>query len=111
MNSLELKIREEDDGVAVVACSGRLVAGVTEVLYTEVKALIRRDRRVVLDLTDLAQMDSMGLGTIVRLYASARSGGCQLELVNLSARVRELFGITGLFSVFGECGEHRTRIP
>ncbi len=108
--SLDLRIREDQDAV-VVACSGRLVAGVTEVLYTEVKALILRDRRVVLDLTDLAQMDSMGLGTIVRLYASARSASCDFELINLSARVRELFGITGLLSIFGECGEHRTRMP
>jgi anti-sigma B factor antagonist len=110
MTSLSLRIREDGDAV-VVACSGRLVAGVTDLLYSEVKALILRDRLVVLDLTDLSQMDSMGLGTIVRLYASAKSAGCDLELINLSARVRELFGITGLFSVFGECGEHRTRMP
>jgi anti-sigma B factor antagonist len=110
VNSLDLKIREDGDAV-VVACSGKLVAGVTEVLYTEVKALIQRDRRLVLDLTDLVQMDSMGLGTIVRLYASAKSAGCELELINLSARVRELFGITGLLSIFGTCGEHRTRMP
>jgi anti-sigma B factor antagonist len=110
VSSLHLKIREDGDTV-VAACSGWLVAGVTGVLYDEVKPLIVRDRRVVLDLTDLTKMDSMGLGTIVRLYASARSTGCDFELINLSARVRELFGIAGLFSVFGECGEHRTRMP
>jgi anti-sigma B factor antagonist len=110
VSSLDLKIRE-DAGEAVVACSGWLVAGVTGVLYGEVKPLLGRGRRVVLDLTDLTKMDSMGLGTIVRLYASARSAGCDFELINLSARVRELFGITGLLSVFGEMGEHRTRMP
>jgi anti-sigma B factor antagonist len=109
--SLHLKIREADDGEVVVACNGWLVAGVTEVLHAEVKPLLVRDRRVVLDLTDLTKMDSMGLGTIVRLYASAKSVGCELELINLSARVRELFGITGLLSVLGSCGEHRTRMP
>ena len=110
MSSLDLKIRE-DGGEVVVACSGWLVAGVTGVLYGEVKPLLGRDRRVVLDLTDLTKMDSMGLGTIVRLYASARSASCDFELINLSARVRELFGITGLLSILGECGEHRTRMP
>jgi anti-sigma B factor antagonist len=110
VSSLDLKIRE-NAGEAVVACSGWLVAGVTGILYDEVKPLMARDRRVVLDLTDLTKMDSMGLGTIVRLYASARSSSCTLELINLSARVRELFGITGLLSVFGDCGEHRTRMP
>ncbi len=110
MSSLDLKIRE-NAGEALVTCSGWLVAGVTGVLYDEVKPLITRDRRVTLDLTDLTKMDSMGLGTIVRLYASAKSAGCDFELINLSARVRQLFGITGLLSVFGDVGEHRTRMP
>ncbi len=110
MSSLDLKIRQDGDA-AVVACSGWLVAGVAGILYDEVKPLIARDRRVVLDLTDLTKIDSLGLGTIVRLYASARSASCNFELINLSARVRELFGITGLLSIFGDVGEHRTRLP
>src|ERR1700678_2276222 len=52
VSSLDLKIRE-NAGEAVVACSGWLVAGVTGILYDEVKPLMARDRRVVLDLTDL----------------------------------------------------------
>jgi anti-sigma B factor antagonist len=110
VSSLDLKIRN-NGGEAVVACSGWLVAGVTGVLYDEVKPLLERGHHVVLDLTDLTKMDSMGLGTIVRLYASAKSASCNFELINLSPRVRELFGITGLLSIFGELGEHRTRMP
>jgi len=108
--TLDLRIRE-DAGSIVVECSGALVAGVTDVLYREVRELVARDRRIVLDLTHLEKMDSMGLGTIVRLYASARSNRCELELINLSRRVRELFGVTGLLSIFETCGEHRVRIP
>lgn len=108
--SLDLRIREENE-VATVHCSGRLIAGVTDVLLREVKAVLARDRRIVLDLTDLVQMDSMGLGTIVRLHVSARSAGAQLEVINLSKKIRELFGITGLLSVFETCGEQRIRLP
>jgi anti-sigma B factor antagonist len=106
---LSLKIHTEADATTI-CCHGRLVAGVTETLRDEVRRLIPSNRRIVLDLTDLSQVDSMGLGTIVSLYVSARAANCGLELINLSARVRELLGITNLLSVFETCGEHRIKL-
>jgi anti-sigma B factor antagonist len=47
----------------------------------------------------------MGLGTLVRLYVSAKSGGSCLELINLGKQVRELLGITNLLSLFGDMCE------
>src|ERR1700733_8150611 len=93
-------------GEALVRLSGRLEAGVTDVLYLEVKGLIPATRRIVLDLTDLTHMDSMGLGTLVRLYVSARAAGCDLELVNLGKRIRQLLGMTNLMSFFTIIGEN-----
>jgi anti-sigma B factor antagonist len=90
----------------VVKCDGKLVAGVNDILYTRVSQLIPGSKRIVLDLTNLARVDSMGLGTLVRLYVSARSAGCSLELVNLGKQVRQLLGTTGLMSVFVIIGEH-----
>ncbi len=95
----------------VVRCTGKLTAGVTGLLHAEIKRLIPQTRRIVLDLTDLAQMDSLGLGTVVSLYVSARAAGSNLELVNLSKRVRQLLSITNLLSLFEVCGEHTIRIP
>ena len=90
---------ERDGDAATVKCHGKLVLGVCDVLTGKVRALIPDSKRIVLDLTDLKQMDSMGLGTIVRLYASAKSGGSCLVLVNLGPRIRQLLGITNLLSV------------
>jgi anti-sigma B factor antagonist len=90
-----------------VRCHGKLVAGVSDFLYSELSPLIPSSKRIVLDLTDLTHMDSMGLGTLVRLWASTRSAGCDLELVNLGKRIRELLGITNLLSVFTIIGENR----
>ena len=90
----------------VVRCNGKLVAGVNDILYAKVSKLIPDTRRIVLDLTNLTRVDSMGLGTLVRLYVSARSAGCSLELVNLGKQVRQLLGTTGLMSVFVIIGEH-----
>ena len=72
---LTIDVQECSGKVAVVYCHGRLVAGATEILYTGVKALIPGHRRIVLDLSDLKHTDSMGLGTLVRLYVAAKSAG------------------------------------
>jgi len=47
----------------------------------------------------------MGLGTLVRLYVSAKSAGSCIELINLGKQVRELLGITNLLSLFGDMCE------
>lgn len=94
---------------AVVRCSGRLVAGVNNSLYIKVSELIPHHKRIVLDLRGLTFMDSMGLGTLVRLYVAARSAGCRLELLNLGKRIRELLGIANLLSVFTIIGEDNIR--
>jgi anti-sigma B factor antagonist len=102
---------ETIDGATVVHCRGMLTAGYTELLHVEMKKHIPQSKRLVLDLTDLVYMDSMGLGAIASLYVSARTAGCRLELVNLSKRVRELFSITNMLSLFEVCGENSIRIP
>jgi anti-sigma B factor antagonist len=94
----------------VVRCNGRLVSGVNDILYTKVRQLIPGSKRIVLDLTNLTRVDSMGLGTMVRLYVSARSAGCTLELVNLGKQVRQLLGTTGLMQVFVVIGEQGIKL-
>src|ERR1700690_1209622 len=63
---------ERDGDTAVVKCHGRLVAGTTEELYQEVKQLLPQTKVAVIDLAELTYVDSTGLGTLVRLYASSR---------------------------------------
>lgn len=96
---------------AVVLCRGRLVIGTTDFLFLEVRQLIPVTKRIVLDLTELTFVDSMGIGTLVRLYVSARSAGCALELVNLAKQIRQLLGAVNLLSVFTIIGEHDIRVP
>ena len=97
------------EDATVVGCTGRLTTEFAVHLKTEVKPLLLIKRRVILDLTDLAHMDSSGLGALVALYISAKGAKCQLQLVNLSPRIRELLSITNVLSVFeayGRCGTH-----
>jgi anti-anti-sigma factor len=102
---------ERAGDVAVVRCHGKLVAGTQATLYTEVSRLIPDNKRIVLDLTDLAYMDSMGLGAVVRLFVSAKAAGRELQLVNLGKRIRELLGVANLLTVFTVIGENDIRMP
>jgi anti-anti-sigma factor len=92
--------------VALVVCHGRLVSRVAEEFYASVRALIPDNERIILDLSDLTHTDSMGLGTLVRLYVATRSAGRNLELMHLSRQIRNLLGLTNLFEVFTVVGEH-----
>jgi anti-sigma B factor antagonist len=103
-NSLTFNV-ERKGNTALVHCHGRLVAGVCNAFYAKLHPLIAEHKRIVLDLTELALVDSMGMGTLVRLYVSAKSAGSRIELINLGKQVRELLGITNLLSLFGEMCE------
>jgi anti-anti-sigma factor len=99
------------EDATVVCCTGRLTTETSQLLKTEVKVLLPNKRRVILDLTDLGYMDSSGLGALVGLYISAKGARCELQLVNLSPRIRELLSLTNVLSVFESCGRYGTRMP
>jgi anti-sigma B factor antagonist len=96
---------EHKGSKAIVHCRGRLVSGMGGEFYARVHALFASHTCVVLDLTELAYVDSMGLGTLVRLLVSAKSAGSRLELINLGKQIRELLGITNLLGLFGDMCE------
>ena len=101
---------ERNGDVAIVKCHGKLVLGVCDVLASKVRQLIPSTKRIVLDLTDLSQMDSIGLGTLVRLYVSAKAGGSCVVLVNIGPRIRQLLGITNLLSVLTDMCEQGVNV-
>ena len=98
-----------EDSKTTVRLHGKLVAGAADVLYSNVSKLIPESKRIVLDLTDLSVMDSMGLGTLVRLYVSARTSGCTVELINIGKRVQELLELSHIWAIFSTIGEHGIR--
>jgi anti-sigma B factor antagonist len=101
---LELATYADRSGL-VVKCTGRLTVENSGALKSHVRSMIPNEKRIVLDLSDLVSMDSSGLGTVVGLYVSARHAKCELQLVNLSRRVRELLGLSNLLGVFEDCGK------
>jgi anti-anti-sigma factor len=86
--------------VTIVKCHGRLINDTSERFKEIIKPLIPRGGRIVLDLADISQLDSSGLGTLVSLKVSAINHGyCMLELTNLTPRILELLRITNLVPI------------
>jgi anti-sigma B factor antagonist len=101
---------DRNGDIALVKCSGRLVLGTSEELYQAVKPLLPQTKVVTIDLADLSYVDSMGLGTLVRLYASSKQEGCDFKLLHLGKQLRNVLKMTNLLSVFSQAEGHGINI-
>ena len=89
------------DGVTIVSCSGRIMFGdEANALRDALKKVLSSTRYVVLDFSGVTYIDSGGLGTLVGVYSSARSGGADIKLTGLGPRLRDVLQITKLATVF-----------
>ncbi len=56
--------------------------------------------KIVLDLSDLKYINSSGLNVLINILTKARKNGGEAVVANVSPKVRELFVITKLNTVF-----------
>jgi anti-sigma B factor antagonist len=65
----------------------------------------------VLDLTQVDYIDSSGLGALVSIYMHAQRAKCDLEIANPKQRIRDLFSLSRLSSVFEGHGDFLGMTP
>jgi anti-sigma B factor antagonist len=95
-------VEKQVNGVTVLKLSGRITLGEeSSQLRTRIKELLGQGKtRLVLDLSDVAFIDSAGLGTLVSGFTSAQNQGANMKLANLTDRFHEQLNITKLVTVF-----------
>ena len=98
---LKLETERKPDAV-VVRCAGRIVSSTSPHLQATVRPLIAENKRVVLDLTGVSYLDSSGLGSIVGLWVNSKKNHCDLKLIRLSDRIKELLRISNLSTLEGD---------
>jgi anti-anti-sigma factor len=96
----------EVQGTLVAQCHGKLTLENTPALKEALRDKLSANKRVVIDLKEVPMIDSSGLGSIVGLYVSARTRGCELQVANASEQIRNLFSMTNLLSLFEPAGRH-----
>lgn len=86
--------------VAVVDCSGRLVAGEdSEVLNREVKRNIDNHVNVVVNLSAISFIDSSGLGMLVRLVSTTKHTPAGVNFYGFNDQMRRVVELTKLAGV------------
>jgi anti-sigma B factor antagonist len=101
MGPLRIRERQVAD-VTVLELAGQLVADEDETPFKDrVDALIRAGQtKLLVNLHQVAHVDSGSIGVLVAKYASVRRRGGDLKLVALSERARRVLTTTRLLSVF-----------
>jgi len=97
--SLSLKHRTVGE-VVVIECSGRIVEGAeAAALDRQVRDLQIVYRHIVLDLLDVAFVDSAGLGLLVRLLARLRRASGDLKLCGVAPNIQKSLNVSRLSTV------------
>lgn len=99
---MELEIPDPDlDGWTVVAASGEIDVATAPALRDRLVELIESGTtRLVVDLEDVAFIDSTGLGVLVGAARRARGAEGDVRLVCTNSRILKVFSATGLDEVF-----------
>lgn len=94
--------RRKENDILIIGLSGNVTlgSGDTEVGDAIRTALAEGESKIVLDMTDIALVDSFGIGELVSAYTSAHRRGAAVKLLKLSPRVREVMKISGLIGIF-----------
>ena len=97
---LQIAIRESGDivildlrGRSTMGCGGELLSSNLQKLVADGK------RKLLLNLTELTQIDSSGLGIIVRSYVSLRQKGGDLKLLCPWGRVLQVLNVLRLLNL------------
>lgn len=90
-----------DDGVTVVRPVGDVDLSRSPLLREAIsEAQQSNPLRIIIDLSGVPYMDSSGVATLVEAMTIARKQKCTLVLCNMQDKVRAIFEITRLDSVF-----------
>jgi anti-sigma B factor antagonist len=103
---LDIDVRSQGT-VKIIKLRGRLGLGepIERLRATVEDLLSSGENRLVLDLQELATMDSSGIGLLSRLLTSTKQQGGSLKLVNPSkfvVQTLKLVGLLNLFEVFSD---------
>ena len=90
-----------DGTTPTLVCRGRITKETASQFRSEIKTLAPKHKFLKADLAGIDFVDSEGLGSILGTYIFALSYGCNLMLVNVNSRVKDLLNIAHLEAVFG----------
>ena len=99
--ALEVETRPSENGVTVLAPTGRLdVAGAPALKYAIGEAVKNGPPKVVIDMEGVSFVDSTGLGSVISALKQIRGSQGELRLAAPNQQVRVVLELTTLDRVF-----------
>lgn len=94
--------RRDDGDVTILTLSGRLMGGPdTEQFLKLMQEVINAKRtRVIVDMGDVAWVNSSGLGALIAGWTLLQEKGGSLKLIRVSRRIEQILAVTKLDTVF-----------
>jgi anti-sigma B factor antagonist len=100
---MPLEITETKTGsTTLLQLKGTMVIGKDpEVVTAKVQSLVEAgETQIILDMGEVAYLDSTGISALIRCHISSTRRGAALKLLHLTKRVYDVLQITRLSSVF-----------
>ncbi len=93
--------RELDNGIVVIALSGKLIGGSgAEAIPRDVKPFLDEGRRLfIFDFHDATYADSTGIGAILRVYSLLSDAGGRMVFMRVNRHIHQVLSIMRLDSV------------
>jgi anti-sigma B factor antagonist len=109
--SLDIEQRERE-GILIFDLKGRVVMGpeATHFRDTLHSPVATSDAKILLNLAEVAYIDSTGLGALVFLSSTARKANSQVKLLATNARNLELLVTTKLETIFENFSEEQDAV-
>ncbi len=104
---MDIKI-EERAGISVACLVGELNSGTVEEVQARLLELVGTGCKIVVDMSGVTYISSVGLRTLLLLYRQASHEGGKIVLCGLTEMVYDTMFITGfleLFETYETCGE------
>ncbi len=95
---------DEQGGVTILACEGRMDAQVSDLVKDRIRELLDNGAtRLVVDMEGLDFLDSSGLGALVSCLRRVKEKKGEIKLAGLRPEVRSIFEITRVSRLFHIC--------
>lgn len=101
---------ERQPNMTVVHCAGELDVTTWERFSEPLRALLPEGKPIRVDLTNLARVDSTGIGAMVGVWTAARRRNCDLKYVNPTKRIEEVIRLTALLGMMEGQSEEERRL-
>ncbi len=100
----------ETSGITIIDLNGRITLGegcdsLVELFHD---LMMRGHKKVLMNLAEVSYIDSSGIGVLMKCFVTSKRHGGAVKLVHLNTKIRDLFQITNVYTVFEVFSDENT---